>query len=255
MATSRSVRITGIPSRWKFGKLPTEILENEKLTTHEKLLMGCLLWHGEDQVWPGRERLAFFMSCSIGQVRNSIKGLEKKIGLVVKREKGGVNIYDMSGVGHDMTGGRSPHDRGVGHQVTANDTHLNENNLTNGERAPDFPAPDDPPVSPPVKASERKRPAKELWAMVAKWCASFQEVNGFPTSDDAKENARGKIYDMMHDLVSLRGTNDAEAILKQYWSWYARKGLHGGSRFDFVRKQDMLYDMVLEHRKKYGGTH
>lgn len=91
-------RISGVPRRWKFGKLPTEILENQSLTTHEKLLMGCLLWHGEGEVFPGRKRLALLMSCSLCQVSRAIQGLSSKLSLRVVRETGGVNRYDMGSI-------------------------------------------------------------------------------------------------------------------------------------------------------------
>jgi len=95
--------IAGVPKKWKFGKLPTEIIES-RISTHGKLLVACLLWHGEGEVWPGIRRLALMMTSSRRTVDRALKELTS-YGLKIQRRPGGVNLYDLSRLGGGMRQG------------------------------------------------------------------------------------------------------------------------------------------------------
>lgn len=241
------------PTRWRFGKLPTEVLSSPDLSTHAKLLMGCLLWHGEGEVFPGQERLAAMASCSKRQVQRAIKELER-FGLRVAREKGGVNVYDMQAVsfpgGGVVTDSHYPNDQGSSPQATA--SHPNENNLNESKGTKEEAAPGAvPAVPPPGKVKKGEPKNQDLKQLVTDWYDTFLEIRKFKDSTSG-----GMVAGILGRLVAIRsaeGKNGAAIVrweLTEYWSWLEKKGVHGGDIRDFKLKENMLHDMYLERTKR-----
>lgn len=230
--------IESVPAKWSFGKLPTEIIENPDLTTHEKLLIGCLLWHGPGQVFPGRERLASLMSCSVHQVTRAIKGIESKGIIKVSRQKGGVNVYDMGGgVVPDRNRGSSPQALGVVPDRNTNESNLNESKEQEKNcvaiATPTKPRLDSPPKDPTLKN------------LIRDWYDTFEAVRGFKSTEPG-----GYVAGVLKRLISQRTEPVLRWEIGNYWDWIDNHKVHIGDLKDFMRKENMHHDMYLERHKR-----
>lgn len=82
-----------VSRRWKFGKVPTEVLASE-MTIFAKMAFAVLDWHG-DTAFPSYRRMARMMGCSMMSVRRGVAELEREGWLSRHRRAGTTPLYRL----------------------------------------------------------------------------------------------------------------------------------------------------------------
>lgn len=82
-----------VSRRWKFGKIPTEVLAAE-MTIFAKMSFAVLDWHG-DTAFPSLARMARMMGCSLMSVRRGLAELQREGWLSKRLRPGTTPLYRL----------------------------------------------------------------------------------------------------------------------------------------------------------------
>lgn len=113
-----------VSRRWKFGKIPTEVLASE-MTIYGKMAFAVLDWHG-DSPFPSHRRMARMMGCSVSSVRRGLDELGRDGWLRRQYRPGTTPLYQLGLPCSQRadplpTGSRPPH-RPCPQRADTNDT-------------------------------------------------------------------------------------------------------------------------------------
>jgi DNA-binding transcriptional MocR family regulator len=116
-----------VSRRWKFGKVPTEVLASE-MSIQGKMAFAVLDWHG-DAAFPSHGRMARMMGCSVSSVRRGLDELVRAGWLSRQHRAGRTPVYQLGlpcsqGTGSLLTENRPPR-RPCSGRADTNDTSEN----------------------------------------------------------------------------------------------------------------------------------
>lgn len=218
-----------IDPRLRAAVIPNLVLESQ-LDTNERMCIAVLAMHGEVS-FPGRDRIASLMGCSLATVKRTLSQLETKGWVVIERRRGEngrqtSNRYTLRvpEATHPISATTAVQDEprtGVQPEPPPGSNRATNNTLKNGKEEQEVLPAGSPPATPAVPADEEKKlRAARVLALLDTFTLECHRLTGH-----SPEREHGRDRKLMGDTLRICGEiyEHAEGTLKDWIEWRARE--------------------------------